>query len=350
MCRRCPPRKLGAPPVGQSGDPPDAAGASAGTRTDRSGASDGRHRVSGARLRHPAVADDIRAAHRRRSTRHRILGAPERRCAGRAFRAVVRRRVRACDVRREPNGMSADGSAHRVSARAARWRLAAGLVHDGADRAGLVRRGPHRRRLRGPHHRAEPSAGDGAAGVVTPEASNQSVDRQHAMLARMARIAIVGGGSIGEALLSGLLRAGRQVKDLVVAEKHPDRAKYLSDTYSVLVTTVADAVDTAAYVIVAVKPSDVSSVVGEIADAAAKAESNTAEQVFVSVVAGVTTEFYENKLPAGSPVIRVMPNAPVVVGGGVSALARGRFATADHLKEVSAIFDAVGGVLTVPES
>ena len=152
------------------------------------------------------------------------------------------------------------------------------------------------------------------------------------MLARMARIAIVGGGSIGEALLSGLLRAGRQVKDLVVAEKHPDRAKYLSDTYSVLVTTVADAVDTAAYVIVAVKPADVSSVVGEIADAAAKAESNTAEQVFVSVVAGMTTEFYENKLPAGSPVIRVMPNAPVVVGGGVSALARGRVAPPAHQK------------------
>jgi len=170
------------------------------------------------------------------------------------------------------------------------------------------------------------------------------------MLARMARIAIIGGGSIGEALLSGLLRAGRQVKDLVVAEKFPERAKYLSDTYSVLVTTVTDAVDTATYVVVAVKPADVGRVVGEIADAAVKAESDTVEHVFVSVVAGVTTAFYENKLPAGSPVIRVMPNAPVVVGGGVSALARGRFATTEHLKEVSAIFDAVGGVLTVPES
>ena len=170
------------------------------------------------------------------------------------------------------------------------------------------------------------------------------------MLSGMARIAIVGGGSIGEALLSGMLRAGRQVKDLVVAEKFPDRAKYLSETYSVLVTTVADAVDTATYVIVAVKPADVGIVTGEIADAVAKAESDTTEQVFVSVVAGVTTEFYENKLPAGSPVIRVMPNAPVVVGGGVSALARGRFATEEQLKEVSAIFDAVGGVLTVPES
>ena len=49
------------------------------------------------------------------------------------------------------------------------------------------------------------------------------------MLSRMARIAIIGGGNIGEALLSGMLRAGRQVKDLVVAEKDPGRAKYLSD-------------------------------------------------------------------------------------------------------------------------
>ena len=155
---------------------------------------------------------------------------------------------------------------------------------------------------------------------------------------------------MGEALLAGMLRAGRQVKDLVVAEKDPDRAKYLSEKYSVLVTTVGDAVDTATYVIVAVKPFDVEGLVAEIADAAARAETDTAEKVFVTIAAGVTTGFYENKLPAGSPVVRVMPNAPVVVGGGVSALAAGRFATAEHLKEVSAIFDAVGGVLTVPES
>ena len=170
------------------------------------------------------------------------------------------------------------------------------------------------------------------------------------MLSDMARIAIIGGGSMGEALLSGLLRAGRQVKDMVVAERDPDRAKYLSETYSVLVTTTDDAAENAKFIIVAVKPADVESVVGDIAEAAARAESHSAEQVFVTVAAGVTTAYYEAKLPAGSPVIRVMPNAPVVVGGGVSALARGRFATVEHLKEVSAIFDAVGGVLTVPES
>lgn len=166
----------------------------------------------------------------------------------------------------------------------------------------------------------------------------------------MPRIAIIGGGNIGEALLAGLLRAGRQVKDLVVAEKSPTRADYLSKKYSVLVTTVSEAVDTAHYVVVAVKPGDIAHVIGDIADTAARAESNTAEQVFVSVAAGVSTEFYENKLPAGSPVVRVMPNAPMIVGGGVSALAPGRFATEEHLKQVSSLFDAVGGVLTVTEA
>lgn len=166
----------------------------------------------------------------------------------------------------------------------------------------------------------------------------------------MARIAIIGGGSIGEALLSGLLRAGRQVKDMVVAERAPERAKYLSETYSVLVTSVTDAAENAGIVIVAVKPSDVESVVDDIAESVAQADSDSAEQVFVTVAAGVTTSFYESKLPAGAPVIRVMPNAPVVVGGGVSALASGRFATPEHLKSVAGIFDSVGGVLTVPES
>jgi pyrroline-5-carboxylate reductase len=164
------------------------------------------------------------------------------------------------------------------------------------------------------------------------------------------RIAIIGGGSIGEALLSGLLRAGRQTKDMVVAEKDPTRAKYLADTYSVLLTSVPDAAENAAYVIVAVKPADVGSVIGEIAAAASNADNESVEQVVVTVAAGVSTAVYESKLPAGAPVVRVMPNAPIVVGGGVSALAAGRFATAAQLDEVSAIFHTVGGVLAVPES
>ncbi|OBB94059.1 pyrroline-5-carboxylate reductase [Mycobacterium sp. 852002-40037_SCH5390672] len=169
------------------------------------------------------------------------------------------------------------------------------------------------------------------------------------MLSGMARIAIIGGGSIGEALLSGLLRAGRQVKDLVVVERVPERAKYLADTYSVLISSVSDAVENASFVVVAVKPADVESVMAEIARAAGAAESDTAEQVFVTVAAGITITYFESKLPAGTPVVRAMPNAAALVGAGVTALAKGRFVTAPQLEGVSALFDSVGGVLTVPE-
>jgi pyrroline-5-carboxylate reductase len=170
------------------------------------------------------------------------------------------------------------------------------------------------------------------------------------MLSGMARIAIIGGGSIGEALLSGLLRAGRQVKDLVVAERIPERAKYLADTYSVLVTSVTDAVENATFVVVAVKPADVESVVGELARAAAAAENDSAEQVFVTVAAGLTITYFESRLPAGTPVVRAMPNAAALVGAGITALAKGRFVTPSQLEEVSGLFDSVGGVLTVPEA
>ncbi|CAJ1585623.1 pyrroline-5-carboxylate reductase [[Mycobacterium] wendilense] len=166
----------------------------------------------------------------------------------------------------------------------------------------------------------------------------------------MARIAIIGGGGMGEALLAGLLRSGRQVKDLVVAERMPERAKYLADTYSVQVASVVDAAEHANYVVVAVKPGDVEQILEEVAEAAAKAEADSAEQVFVSVAAGVTTGLFEAKLPAGSPVVRVMPNTPALVGAGVSALAPGRFVTPEQLKGVSELFDCVGGVLTVAES
>jgi len=84
--------------------------------------------------------------------------------------------------------------------------------------------------------------------------------------------------------------------------------------------------------------------------AAAAAEGDSAEQVFITVAAGITIAYFEAKLPAGTPVIRAMPNAAMLVGAGATALAVGRFVSAPQLEEASALLGAVGGVLTVPES
>ncbi|MEQ0549343.1 pyrroline-5-carboxylate reductase, partial [Mycobacterium tuberculosis] len=111
-----------------------------------------------------------------------------------------------------------------------------------------------------------------------------------------------------------------------------------------------DAVENVTFVAVAVNPADVEPVMADLANATAAAENDSAEQVFVTVVAGITIAYFESKLPAGTPVVRAMPNAAALVGAGVTALAKGRFVTPQQLEEVSALFDAVGGVLTVPES
>src|SRR3984893_1154286 len=129
------------------------------------------------------------------------------------------------------------------------------------------------------------------------------------MLGGIGRIALVGGGSRGEALLSGLLWAGRQVKDLVVAERMPDRARYLAETYGVLVTSLPDAVENATFVIIAVQPSDVGSVTAELGKVAAEAAHDRPDQVFITVAAGVTTTYLESKPLAGTPVVRVVLNA-----------------------------------------
>src|SRR5580693_3060009 len=96
---------------------------------------------------------------------------------------------------------------------------------------------------------------------------------------------------------------------------------------SVAAASATEAVDNATFVVVAVKPDDVESVMGELARAAAAAENDSAEQVYVTVAAGITITYFESKLPAGTPVVRAMPNAAALVGAGVTALAKGRFVT-----------------------
>lgn len=163
----------------------------------------------------------------------------------------------------------------------------------------------------------------------------------------MTRIAVIGGGKIGEALLAGLLDAGHEVKDLVVSEPYPPRAEYLAGEFGVHVTGVIEAAEHADVIIVAVKPHDIDSVVGQIATLDLDRDR---EQMLVSVAAGVPTQRLEAKLPAGFPVVRVMPNTPMLVGEGMTVVSAGRHAKQKHLDLVSEIFRAVGKVLTLKES
>lgn len=162
----------------------------------------------------------------------------------------------------------------------------------------------------------------------------------------MTRIAVIGGGKIGEALIAGLLESGRATKDLVVAEHFEARAKELASAYGIRVTDVADAVEGADVIAIAVKPADVDSVLNAIGEVDLDADR---EQMLISLVAGVPTSRFELKLPAGFPVVRAMPNTPMLIGQGMSAIAPGRYARKQHLELVNEVLGAVGQVTTIAE-
>ncbi|MBF6333768.1 pyrroline-5-carboxylate reductase [Nocardia transvalensis] len=164
----------------------------------------------------------------------------------------------------------------------------------------------------------------------------------------MTRIAVIGGGRIGEALIAGLLESGRASKDLVAVETVPARAELLAERLGIRVTAdVAEAATGADLLVIAVKPHDVDAVMTELG----KAElDNDRDQVLLSLAAGVPIARLEAKLPAGFPVVRVMPNTPMLVGQGMCAIAPGRYAKADELELVTEVLESVGRVVTVAES
>ncbi|WP_405160415.1 pyrroline-5-carboxylate reductase [Nocardia sp. NBC_01499] len=168
------------------------------------------------------------------------------------------------------------------------------------------------------------------------------------------RIAVIGGGRIGEALIVGLLDSGRLAKDLVVVETFPERGAQIAERFGVRVTdSVADAAVGADLLVVAVKPADVDAVMtalGKAALADNASVGNDRDQILVSLAAGVPTARLEAKLPAGFPVVRVMPNTPMLVGQGMSVIAPGRHARPPQLELVTEVLGAVGKVVTVAEA
>ena len=156
-------------------------------------------------------------------------------------------------------------------------------------------------------------------------------------------LAIIGGGKIGEALLSGLVRRSGS-EGIVVCERSPERAAQLAERYGVPVLGLAEAAARARVLLLAVKPQDIGTLLGLLADAV------DAGHLVVSVAAGVPTSTIEAALPEGVPVVRVMPNTPALVDEGMSVLSAGAHADEGHLDEAEALLAAVGRVRRVPEA
>ena len=155
--------------------------------------------------------------------------------------------------------------------------------------------------------------------------------------------AIIGAGVMGETLLSGLVRAGRRVDQLMVGEKRPERARELEERYGVAVVSNREAAAKADTVALVVKPQDMADVLAEIS------QDLRPGQLVVSLAAGITTAFIESRVPEGVAVVRVMPNTPALVDEGMAAISPGSHCDEVHLEEAESLMASTGKVLRIPE-
>jgi pyrroline-5-carboxylate reductase len=157
-------------------------------------------------------------------------------------------------------------------------------------------------------------------------------------------IAILGAGKMGEALMSGLLRAGRPASGILAVARRPQRAEELRERYGVQVAGAAAAAKAAGTLVITVKPQDMAALLDEIAP------NVPGDRLIVSVAAGITTSFIEGRLPGDLPVVRVMSNTPVLVDEAMSVISAGSHATDEHLRLTEDLLRPVGRVIRIPES
>ncbi|HEX3822964.1 MAG TPA: pyrroline-5-carboxylate reductase [Mycobacteriales bacterium] len=157
-------------------------------------------------------------------------------------------------------------------------------------------------------------------------------------------VAVLGAGRMGEALLSGMLRAGRPASDLCFTERHSDRVDELTEKFGVTALTAAAAAKRADTLVVAVKPQEIGELLDDLEGAV------TVDTLVISIVAGVPTTTFEKRFPDGTAVVRVMSNTPVFVDEAMSAISAGTHADETHLARTEDLLKPVGKVIRIPES
>jgi pyrroline-5-carboxylate reductase len=159
------------------------------------------------------------------------------------------------------------------------------------------------------------------------------------------KTAFLGGGKMGEALISGLIRSGgRGTDEIMVTNRRDERARELAGKYGVAATLDnAEAVRWADVVVLMAKPQDIETLLSQIR------EFVSSDGLVISFAAGVRTSFVEKHLPDEVPVVRVMSNVPVMVDEAMSVIAAGAHASDEHLDVAEELLGYVGKVIRLKE-
>jgi len=155
----------------------------------------------------------------------------------------------------------------------------------------------------------------------------------------MNKIGIIGGGNMGAALIKGI--AGPYT--VCVTEKDQRRASFLRRRYGVATLPVDALAQKSKVIILAVKPQDMDMLLRELARVIRP------DHLVISIAAGITTAYVEKRLKRKTRVIRAMPNLPLQIAQGITALSSGRHARRADLDSAVQVFSHVGATLVIKE-
>jgi pyrroline-5-carboxylate reductase len=163
-------------------------------------------------------------------------------------------------------------------------------------------------------------------------------------------VAILGAGSMGTAILSGMLSHGIKKENIKATARKTDSAEQLAKKYGVTAYATdyqpnanSLAVEGAQIILVAVKPVNVIEVLKQIRPVIAE------NALVISVAAGITTATIESYLPGSVAVVRAMPNTPALIRLGLTGIAAGSRSSAEQLNLVVELFNAVGKSVVLDE-
>lgn len=159
------------------------------------------------------------------------------------------------------------------------------------------------------------------------------------------RLGFIGAGNMAEALCKGVIRAGVLPEEEIIAgDVSAARRDYFARKLRVAVTADnEEVVKKCPIVLFAVKPQNMPDVLQALGPLFAK------EQLVISIAAGISTAFIEKFLKENTPVVRAMPNTPVLVGAGMVAISPGTHAGAQDCAAARRLFESAAGVIEVEE-
>jgi len=158
------------------------------------------------------------------------------------------------------------------------------------------------------------------------------------------RVGVIGAGIMGEALISAIIKAGFAAGEITISDKRVERLDVLKSKYGCAVSLTEDAISDSQNILLVVKPQDMDDLLAKVG------RSISSDQRVISFAAGKKTSGIENHLKEGVPALRVMPNTPMSVGVGASAISKGKYATDEDVEAVQELLKASGETIVVDES